>query len=726
MSIYHLDLETTSLADLSSVGAYRYAVDPSTRILLFAIAKDDGEPLLWDFLDPFCDEALAAEAMLREAVASESLIFAHNYQFELANNHYRLLADVGIEPPVRETYRCTQAMCRKAAIPESLGGAAEFLNLDQKKDGVGKKLIHIFSDQNIETTLFPPEGMIDPETVLPMKRGGFTKGKKPKNRKSKSPVLDDEILWNWLVTVGGDIMTVRAAWELFKEYNRQDVRTEQAVHRKLIRFELKGVELESFLFDMRMNFRGAPFNRAALEHAQSLIEVYQERLEARMLRMCGLRSGQREKLLGWLQARGYPKDNLQADVVDEVLSNIPDSMTPLAIEVLKHRALLSFAAIKKIPTALACLGPDGRIRGTKTWHGARTGRGSSKLVQLDNVKKATIKDSPVAYTMICHGYELVWFEELWESPLEVMASCMRHFIQLPNGEEMLDADFVGVEARIAPWLCGQNDKLVSILSGEDQYKVMAAEVVYNIPYDQVTREQRTVGKPVELQLGFGAGGKGLRNSLRDKYGVVLDLKRCNEIVKKFREKFSKYEECWREIEEAVKTAIRNPKGGRISVADGKLSFRCGSISGIPFLVMTLPGGRDMYYPYPKIKPEFKAYDEEDMAADEWKREKGGYWTDSISFYGQHEGVWRRIHTWGSRLFENAVQSIGADLLNYGMICAEKAGYGIMMSIHDQALAEANGGTIEGFIEALCTKQPWAETFPLEADGKWVPYYLKTD
>ncbi|PWR43475.1 hypothetical protein DK292_15995, partial [Listeria monocytogenes] len=70
--------------------------------------------------------------------------------------------------------------------------------------------------------------------------------------------------------------------------------------------------------------------------------------------------------------------------------------------------------------------------------------------------------------------------------------------------------------------------------------------------------------------------------------------------------------------------------------------------------MQLPSGRRMYYPEPKIAPEFKKYDEEDMEADPWKRVKGGYWTDSMSFYGQHQGKWKRIHTWGSRLFENAV------------------------------------------------------------------------
>jgi len=41
---YHLDFETKSRSDLKKVGAYRYACDPSTRILMFAIARGDEEP----------------------------------------------------------------------------------------------------------------------------------------------------------------------------------------------------------------------------------------------------------------------------------------------------------------------------------------------------------------------------------------------------------------------------------------------------------------------------------------------------------------------------------------------------------------------------------------------------------------------------------------------------------------------------------------------------------
>lgn len=737
MSLIHLDLETTSLANLSTVGGYRYAEDPSTRILMFAIAEDGQDPVLWRFDQPDSSESLEARAMLEFAICENYLIYAHNYQFELALLHHRLAQDVGVTGKITlENYRCTQAMCRRAAIPESLNDATSYLNLPQQKTKIGSSLIKIFSDQTEATLLDPPLGMIDPESMKPLKRGGFTKGKPPKRMKTLSPILEEEIPWDWRVRLPeGVSMTVREAWELFCEYCRQDVRAEMALHTALKKFELTGDELASFQFDMRMNFRGAPFNRPALRNAQKLIGAYQERLELRMHKMCDLTSSQGKKLTAWLKERGYPEDNLQADTVEAVLSNPPSDMTPLALEVLRHRALLSFAAIKKIPTMLGAAMSDGRVRGTKTWHGARTGRGTSKLVQMDNMKKATIKDSALAYQMICDGFDLSWFEELWDSPLEVMSSCTRHFVQLPDGEEILDADYTGVEARIAPWISDETEKMDSILAGLDQYKVMAAEIIFHTEYDRVTKEQRTVGKPVELSCCYGTGGEGLLNSLCDTYKVTRFIemrtdnkkeavRECERIVNAYRKKFNKMVTLWGDIEKAAKAAIST--GERTQVAGGRLGFGKIHTAGREYLVIRLPSGRRMYYPEPKITSVYKPYTQDQMDADHWKFERKGYWIESISFYGKHDGVWRRIHTWGSRLFENICQAIGADLLNYGMIQAEKEGYGIFMCIHDQALAESNGQSLEGYIEALCRKQPWADTFPLDATGFRAPYYLKED
>lgn len=727
MSIFSLDYETCSECNLNDLGSFRYAEDPTTRILMYAIAKEEGEPLLWDSLDPFSDESLAADSMFREAIETSGLIYAFNAHFEIAITTHRLEKDCGITPPPLDVWRCSQAMCRRAAAPESLAKSAEFFGLGEQKDALGKSLVDFFCILGKESILQPPPGMKDPATVKQLKNGSFSAGTKPKNIRVSDPLkalAKDPTLWDWRVTLSKEIMTLHEAWEAIKRYCRQDVRVEQALHRKLAKFELTGDELASWQFDLRMNCRGVPVNVEALNNADAIVETLKEKLEARLFKNCGLGSGQRDKLLAWLTERGYAEDNLQAETVDAVLANPPEGMKPIAVEVLRMRSLLGYAALKKIPVMRDAAGTDGRVRGTVQWHAARTGRPGGRIIQPQNFKKSTIGDeSHLCYRMMCENWDPSWFEDLWDSPLEAIASSIRHFIQ-PKQGMILDSDYVGVEARISPWLCGQQDKLQDLVDGKDPYKLMASEVIYHIPYEEVTKAQRTVGKPVELQLGFGAGDRGLQNSLLNNHKVVMTRKECKEIVESYRTRYSKYPECWHAIEDAAKEVIRN--GGVVRVADNKLAFTKIRRAGIEYFVMRLPSGRKMYYPHPKVKPVFKRYDKEDMEADPWKKEKGGYWSDEISFYGKlkESSMFGRVATWGSRLFENAVQATGADLLNYGCIQAEKEGYNIFMIIHDQALVEDTGLSLEGFTEALCRKQPWAETFPLEADTNRHPYYLK--
>lgn len=726
MSIFHLDYETSSECDIS-LGGYRYANDPSTRILMVAVAEDDGEPLLWRFDDPYSEESLLAEEMLRKAVVSGSLIYAHNAQFEVAISTYRLKEDIGIDPPKLEQWRCTLAMCRRAAAPESLAAAAEFFGLGDKKNAIGKALIGVFSDRSTQVVLMPPEGMKDPATIKPLKNGKFTVGKKPNNRKSSSPIFDEEILWDWNVKVAGEVMTVREAWEKFCAYCKQDVRVEQELHHKLAHFELKGDVLDSFQADLRMNWRGVPVNRSALRNALVVVETLKDKLAARFVRMCGIQPSQRERKLEWLRARGYPADNLQAGTVDQVLEAPPENMSPLAVEVLKLHSLLSFAALAKLPTMEAAACQDGRVRGTMQWHAARTGRAGGRIIQPQNFRKSTIgEEAHACYAMICDGWDSFYFEELWESPLEAVASSIRHFIQ-PSDGSFYDADYAGVEARITPWLAGDTAKLKLILQGVDLYK-RTASMIFDVPYEAITKSQRTDAKPVELGCCFGVGARGLRDAMaQPPYNLTRTLAQCKSYVSKYREGHPETVQAWKDIEEAAKSAINNP-GRKFTACEGRLTFVCGRAAGISYLTMALPSSRRLYYPHPKVKPTFKKYDEEDMLEDPWKRETGGYWVEQISFYGKlrDSGKWGRVGTWGSRLFENAVQAIGADLLNRGCVEAERRGFPITMIVHDQAICETSvaKGSLEEFVEALCTKDPWAESFPLEASGVTTPYYLK--
>ena len=702
MSIYSIDYETTSACDIS-LGGYRYACDPSTRILMFAIAKDDGEPLLWSITnkDP------KALAMLQEAIETRSPIYSHNAQFELAVSTYRMLKDIGIEPPHIDQWRCTLAMCRRAAAPESLAEAAKFFGLNAPKDPRGKALIGVFSDQSKAVTLTSPTG----EKVT-----------------SSSPILDSPVLWDWAVQLkgAGVTMTVREAWELFCDYCRQDVRVEQELHHTIKHFELRGDVLASFQFDLRMNWRGVPVNVPALKNAREFVARQQEKLGRQFKDLTGLDHTQRGAVQDWLQKRGYQGDNMQAATVDAALEN-PESMTPEAQKALKLRSGITFAALAKIPAMIESACPDGRVRGTTQWHAARTGRAGGRIIQPQNFRKSTIGGQEhLCYQMLCEGWDDSWIEDMWDSPLEAVASSIRHFIQ-PAESGFYDLDYAGVEARITPWLAGDTDKLDFIASGGDPYK-RTASMVFSIPYEQVEKWQRTIAKPIELGCCFMVGARGLRTSLAGApYFIDRSLTECRHYVKTYRDGHPQTIKAWRDIEEGAKYAIKNP-GKTADACDGKLRFQCGRVAGITYLTMRLPSGRKLYYPHPTIKATWKAYDLEEMKEEPWKYEDQGYWIDQISFYGKITGksIWGRVPTWSGRLFENAVQSIGADLLNRGCIEAERRGYPICMIVHDQALCEqsATEGSLEGFTEALCVKDEWSMTFPLEASGEVTPYYMK--
>jgi len=725
---YHIDYETWSEIDIKKVGGYRYANDPTTRILMFAISRDNEEPRLWDFLDPNSAESREALGMFRRAIKTKELVYAHNAPFEVAVTRYRALPDLGLtELPDLDSWRCTQAMCRRAAIPVSLAAAGEMLRLDTKKDKLGSDLMEAFSMPRRTILQAPDDAKVFDKS---------SKGRRAPNRNTMNPLhgwdsADDvgeyehnpEILWDWKVRVGQELMTVREAWEAYKNYCRQDVRTEQEVHRKLHKFELVGPVLKSFQFNLKLNDRGVPLNLTALRNAQKLIDQYTTREGIRFTNTTGLNPTQTRKFLPWLQERGYPFDDLQAGTVEVALTDFDDLLSTDAAKALTMFSMLNFAALKKVAAMLRSACDDGYVRGTLKWHGARTGRATGELVQPQNIKKATV-DTTLAYQMICDGCTLADLEELWDSPLEVLASCARHFIQR-LGTEFYDADFVGVEARLTPWIAGEQTKLDKILAGVDLYKDLATRI-FNVPYDEVTKKQRTIAKPAELGCCFGVGGKGLQDGLaKAPYFVKMARKDCDHIVKVYRDTHPNTVAAWKALEEAAKLAVQ--EGVTSHILDGRVRVGRVKTAGITYLTLVLPSGRRLYYPKAEVNPKWKAYTAEEMQEDFWKAEKKGYWIDELKFWGErpNNAGWGWIATWGSRLFENIVQAMGADLLDEGCQSAEAAGFEVFLIVHDQALCYRHTElTIKDYEREFCSVGDWAETFPLAADGQVVPFYRK--
>jgi len=326
----------------------------------------------------------------------------------------------------------------------------------------------------------------------------------------------------------------------FIAYCEKDVEVEREIHKRLAFFELKGAVLESFQFDQRMNDRGVPVNVAALQPTDAEIDAYTEDLTDQFSALTGYNPTQREKVLDWLQERGYPFDNLQAPNVDKVLANgragwsvryvphgspegtkpdrLPVEMTKEAFFALRLRSLVSYAAVKKVPTMLNAACDDGRVRGALLWSGAeRTHRWAGRIIQPQNFRRPTIKSTESAYQDICDGLDADTIEMMHAPFLETVASSIRHFIQWPKGQ-LLQADYSSVEARAATWLCGEESALQLFYNNAPIYETMAAKI-FGVSVAQVVAEHRSgnsekrfVGKQATLGATYGMGAETFRRT----------------------------------------------------------------------------------------------------------------------------------------------------------------------------------------------------------------------
>ena len=125
-----LDYETRSRIDLKMVGAYEYAIHPSTELLCAAWAIVGSPVQLWLPGMPLPEELFAAE-----------VICAHNANFEfLITKHVAHPRHNWPIIPI-ERFNCSMARCLAVGLPASLSKAADALELENRKDAGGHRLM---------------------------------------------------------------------------------------------------------------------------------------------------------------------------------------------------------------------------------------------------------------------------------------------------------------------------------------------------------------------------------------------------------------------------------------------------------------------------------------------------------------------------------------------------------------------------------------------------------
>jgi DNA polymerase len=257
------------------------------------------------------------------------------------------------------------------------------------------------------------------------------------------------------------------------------------------------------------------------------------------------------------------------------------------------------------------------------------------------------------------------------------------------------ADWSAIEGRVNPWLCGAEDKLDIFRQRLDPYKVNAA-ATYGVRYEDVTDEQRQVGKVQELALGFG-GSTGAFAAMGRGYGVRFEEAQARRIVDAWRRANPWAVMFWQDLERAYMSAMRHPghefNAGRVTYFYDR-----------QHLWYMLPSGRVLCYPFAKFEGEHLTY-----AKASWKPA-----ADATE--------WPRARLWGGLACENVTQASAHDILRAALRQCD----GVVAHVHDEIVIEtAEPERVRAELERIMVTPPaWAVGLPLAVEAKIMARYGK--
>jgi DNA polymerase len=540
MGTIHLDFETYSEANLKETGAFRYAEDPSTEVLILAYSLGSGPTIGVDLSKPE-DRVPQALHPLFWAVEKGHTVCAHNAQFERLI-WTKVLTYFPIRPRPNQ-WDCTAARARMLALPGSLDGAAGALGVDTRKDPRGKALIELFS-------------------------------KPQKGGRRIMPTDEPQV------------------FQEFIAYCKQDVEVERKLDKILP--PLSPVEAEAFALDYLINENGMPVNMELVNRAFHFVEEYSAKLMEKAQKIAGCRPTQREKTLEFLASRGYALPNLQAPTV-EALAGRP-GMPEDIVQLLDHRIELSRAGTKKLTAIRNTVSADGRIRGGFLFSAASTRRWSSTGVQLHNLQKPEGETNPeVLFSLLMADPELL--PDMFDRPLTALAQSIRGFLEAKDHFHV--ADYSSVEPKGLAWMAGEEWILQAYRDKKDAYKMTAARV-YGIPEASIAKDslERFMGKQLVLGCGYGMGADRFIDTCA-KFGQVLTIDASKEAVYGYRKSVPHIVGFWKTLEAACIKAVKEWKTLRV----GKLKFRPVTLAnGFRVLFVDMPSGT-IAYPKPSIGHE---------------------------------------------------------------------------------------------------------------------------
>ena len=491
-------------------------------------------------------------------------------------------------------------------------------------------------------------------------------------------------------------------WIEFQNYCINDVEAEREILRILSKYSLPDFEIDNYRLDQKINDRGVKIDKVFARNAVMFDKRYTEKIRKEITKISGIENPNSAKQLKeWLSIQlGQEIKSIAKEKLEPLLKSVDSGPV---LDVLKLRKKSSKTSIKKYSAMLKCMCEDDRIRGLIQFYGAnRTGRYAGRLVQVQNLPRNYEKFLDFIRQIVRNGdYDL--FTMLYDDVSRFLSQLVRTAFIPEEGKIFAVADFSAIEARVIAWLAQEFWRLKVFETHGKIYEASASKM-FGVPIEQITKgsDLRYKGKVAELALGYQGSVGALKNMGGEKMG--LSTPEMKSIVDKWRRANPAIVSLWRSVENCAKRAIRtrqlvNSKHRLVYNYNGEV------------LTIKLPSGRKLYY----YKPTFTL------------NRFGG---ESIQYYGivQKTSQWGLIDTYGGKLVENIIQAIARDILAYSMSKIDKAGFEIVMHVHDEVITETNihNGKIslDNLCEIMGEDIPWAPGLPLEADGYLTEFYKK--
>ena len=654
MDVLNIDIETYSSIDIGKSGLYKYAQSNDFEILLFAYSLNGSEVKVIDL----AQGETVPDEIIKRLSDNETELRAYNANFE-----WYCLNRAGFKTN-SEQWKCTMIHAYYAGFPGGLGKVGKALGFeeDKKKDMSGKALIRYFS--------------------VPCK-ATRTNGGRTRNLPHHD--LDK--------------------WNLFVEYNRQDVVAEMAIMNKLKSVKVPEGEWEQWRMDIRMNERGIAIDTDLVDSSLWISEYWNEKLMNEARDITGLDNpNSTSQLLEWLKSQDVKVENLQKATVEKLIKEVTGKVK----RVLEIRKELSKTSTKKYVAMKTALGEQNRVRGLLQFYGAnRTGRWAGRLVQVQNLPRNYIQNLSGTREVVKRK-DVATLEILYGNIPDTLSQLIRTAFIPEEGKKFVIADFSAIEARVIAWLAGEHWRSEVFKTHGKIYEASASQM-FGVPIEKIKKGNpeyalRQKGKVAELALGY-QGGPGALKAM-GALNMGLTEEELPGIVKMWRDSNKNITGLWWAIGsiaiEVVEGSGRKAVNGIIFEKEGDLS------NGLDFLTVQLPSGRKLYYVNPGTR------------LNSWD-------SKVITYMAQNQttGKWETAETYGGKLVENVVQAIARDCLAVSIKRLTEKGFKIVMHIHDEVVIEAPmETTVDEVCEIMGQEIEWAKGLLLRADGFETMYYKK--